>query len=77
MNNILTIYVKCNLDVCKERDVKHLYEKYDKGEIKNLPGIDLEYPTPKYPFLTLETDNHSIDECVIMLENKLREGGII
>ena len=72
MDDVITIYIKCSMDECKKRDVKHLYAKYDKGEIKNLPGIDLKYTPPKSPFLTLETDKNSIDECVNILMDVIR-----
>ena len=77
MKDVLTIYIKSDLDVCKQRDCKNLYKRAEKGEIKNLPGIDLKYHEPKNPFLTLETDKHTIDECVKKMLEKLKGEGII
>jgi len=73
--NIKIIYIDCTLEECKKRDVKHLYERASKGEIKNLPGIDLKYYYPLHPFLTLRTNIQSIDECTQkLIDNLLKEG---
>lgn len=77
MDSIFIIYVKCSLEKCRERDVKRLYEKYDKGEIRDIMGIDLEYIPPDNPFLILETDKYTTDECIDRLIRKLEGERII
>ncbi len=77
MSDVITIYVKCNVEECIKRDVKHLYEKALKGEIKNLPGIDLKYKEPINTFITIDTDRYSIDECVRYVHKKLKEEELI
>lgn len=58
------IYVKCPLEVCEQRDVKGLYKLARSGKIKNYTGISSPYEEPYQPDLTLNTNTHSIDECV-------------
>jgi len=58
------IYVKCPVTICKTRDPKKLYEKAEKGEIKNFTGLDSPYEEPVDPEIVLETDKYSVDECV-------------
>lgn len=58
------IYINTPLYICEERDVKGLYAKARKGEIKNFTGIDSPYEAPERPALDLETAEKSVEECV-------------
>lgn len=60
----IEIYLSAPLDVCRQRDRKGHYEKAEKGELKDIPGITAPYDAPRSPDLVLETDKLSIDECV-------------
>ncbi len=55
-----------SLDERENRDVKGLYEKARKGEIKQFTGISAPYEVPVKPELIINTENYSIDECVDM-----------
>jgi len=35
-----------------------------EGKIKNYTGISAPYEAPEQPDLVLETDRHTLDECV-------------
>ncbi|MDZ7642096.1 MAG: adenylyl-sulfate kinase [Desulfurivibrio sp.] len=58
------IYVKCSLEECERRDVKGLYQMAREGKIKNYTGVSAPYEAPEQPDLTLETDRHTLEECV-------------
>ena len=58
------IYVATPLAECERRDVKGLYARARRGEIKNFTGIDDPYEPPENPELTLDTPALSVDECV-------------
>ena len=58
------IYVATPLDECERRDVKGLYARARRGEIKNFTGIDDPYEPPDNPELTLDTRALSVEECV-------------
>jgi adenylylsulfate kinase len=47
------VYVNCPLEVCEARDVKGLYEKARKGEIKDFTGINAPFEPPKNPRLEI------------------------
>jgi adenylylsulfate kinase len=47
------IYVATPLDECERRDVKGLYARARRGEIKNFTGIDDPYEAPLSPELVL------------------------
>ena len=63
-NHFFEIYVKCFLEECERRDVKGLYKLAREGKIKNYTGISAPYEEPEQADLILETDKHSINECV-------------
>jgi adenylylsulfate kinase len=62
--NFAEIYVATPLDECERRDVKGLYARARRGEIKNFTGIDDPYEPPEKPELALDTRVLSVDECV-------------
>jgi adenylylsulfate kinase len=58
------IFVKCPIDVCKKRDVKGMYAKALRGDIRGFTGIDSLYEEPISPDIIVETDKFSVDDCV-------------
>jgi len=63
-SNFVEIYVATPLDECERRDVKGLYARARRGEIKNFTGLDDPYEPPEHPELTLDTRALSVDGCV-------------
>lgn len=76
-NEFLEIHIKCDLDVCENRDVKGLYKKARNGEIKKFTGIDSPYELPNNPDLTLNTDTSNVEECVNTILNYLISNDMI
>jgi adenylylsulfate kinase len=56
------IYVKASVEECARRDVKGLYEKAFKGEIKEFTGVSDPYEPPSAPEITLDTENETPEE---------------
>jgi bifunctional enzyme CysN/CysC len=56
------VYVETPLAVAEERDVKGLYAKARKGELKNFTGIDSPYEAPTDPELRVDTSSLSAEE---------------
>jgi len=71
------VYVKADLNTCRERDPKGLYEKAEKGEIKEFTGVSAPFEEPKNPALVLDTARYSIDESSEQLIQYLSKHGII
>ena len=67
--NFMEIYVSTPIEECERRDVKGLYAKARKGEIKNFTGISAPFEAPQHPALSLDTSKLSVEESV----NKLLE----
>jgi adenylylsulfate kinase len=64
------VLVDADLETCEKRDVKGLYAKARKGEIKDFTGISAPYEKPLNPDLTLDTKNLNISQCVdLIIEN--------
>ena len=51
------IYVKADFKTCQQRDVKGLYVKQAKGEIKNFTGAGSNFVDPENPDLVIDTDH--------------------
>jgi len=60
--DFIEVFVDTPLEVCEQRDVKGLYAKARKGEIKNFTGISAPYEAPKHPEVQIKTENKSIEE---------------
>lgn len=67
--DFMEIYVSTPIEECERRDVKGLYAKARKGEIKNFTGISAPFEAPQPPALSLDTSKLSVEESV----NKLLE----
>ncbi|MGE3224667.1 MAG: adenylyl-sulfate kinase, partial [Parvibaculaceae bacterium] len=69
------IFVDTPLAVAEARDVKGLYAKARRGEIKNFTGIDSDYEAPEKPELRLDTTKLSAEEAAQMIMAHLMEAG--
>jgi adenylylsulfate kinase len=58
------IYVSTPIEECERRDVKGLYARARRGEIRNFTGIDDPYEPPEHPELILDTRALSVEQCV-------------
>lgn len=63
-NDFLEIYINAPLATCEERDVKGLYAKARKGEIKDFTGVNAPFEEPISPALELKTDAQNEDDSV-------------
>ena len=67
--NFLEIFISTPIEECERRDVKGLYAKARKGEIKHFTGISSPFEAPENPALSIDTSKLSVEESV----NKLLE----
>ena len=73
----IEVFVNTPLDVAEQRDVKGLYAKARRGEIKNFTGIDSEYQAPEDAELTVNTVAMSAGESAERIVEFLRERGYL
>ena len=67
--NFIEVYISTPLEECERRDVKGLYAKARRGEIKEFTGISAPFEAPENPESELDTSKLSLKESVdILLE---------
>ena len=77
IGNFVEVYVKCPIEVCRQRDVKGLYKLVDEGKLKGFTGVDDPYEEPEHPELIVETDKETIEESVSRIFARLTELGYL
>lgn len=77
IGNFVEVYVKCPIEVCRQRDVKGLYKLVDEGKIKGFTGVDDPYEEPEHPDLVIETDRETVNESVTHIFTRLKELGYL
>ena len=61
------VFVDAPFDECARRDVKGLYAKALRGELKNFTGLDSPYEPPPSPDVHLLAAQHTPEQCVEQL----------
>ena len=64
VNNNIVVYLKTDVETCKRRDYKGVYEKALRGEYKNFSGVNDVYEEPQHAEIVIDTDKRSVDEAV-------------
>ena len=64
VKNNIVVYIKADIESCKKRDYKGVYEKAIKGELQNFSGINDVYDEPEHAEITIDTDKMSVEEAV-------------
>ena len=76
-DRFVEVYVKASVDTCAERDVKGLYEKAFKGEIKEFTGVSDPYEVPENPDFVCDTESETPEESAEKLLAYLEARGLI
>ena len=78
VGRFVEVYVSAPIDVLAERDVKGLYKKALRGEIKNFTGVDDPYEAPLTPEVTCYSDgSETAQQSAAKILSKLEELGYI
>ena len=64
MDEFIEVFVDTPIEECERRDVKGLYIKARRGELKNFTGIDSPYEAPEAPEVRVFTSARSPEDCV-------------
>ena len=75
--HFIEIYVDTPLEVCEARDVKGLYAKARRGEIKGFTGIDDPYEPPQNAELVIDTVDYTPEDNARLIINFLRNQGFL
>ncbi len=76
-NQFAECYVKCSLEKCEERDVKGMYAKARRGEIKGFTGIDDPYEAPENADLVVDTEHEPLSDSADRVRGFLSERGLL
>jgi adenylylsulfate kinase len=63
-NDFREIYVNAPLEICEQRDVKGLYAKARKGEIKDFTGIHQAFEAPEHASLEIKTGEEPFEQSL-------------
>ena len=66
-DDFLEVYVSTPIEECERRDVKGLYAKARRGEIKEFTGISSPFEAPEHPFISIDTSRQSLADSVKVL----------
>lgn len=70
-------YVKCSIEKCEQRDVKGMYAKARRGEIKGFTGIDDPYEIPQNPDLLIDTEHEALTDSTKKVKEFLKKRNLI
>jgi adenylylsulfate kinase-like enzyme len=71
------VFVAASVEECARRDVKGLYEKAFRGEIKEFTGVSDPYEEPSNPEVRIDTEQHEPAESARIVLDKLAQLGLI
>ena len=77
VGNFVEVFVKCSLEELTRRDVKGLYEKAIKGEIKNFTGVSDPYEEPLRADVVVDSEKEPLGESVAKVMAKLEGLGYV
>ena len=76
-DRFIEVFVDTPLSVCEQRDVKGMYAKARRGEIKDFTGIDDPYEPPSQPEILLDTVMQMPETNANLILNYLIERGLV
>jgi sulfate adenylyltransferase len=76
-DEFIEVFVDTPLSVCEQRDVKGMYAKARRGEIKEFTGISDPYESPINPEITLDTVNNTPEENARLIMEELSRRGFV
>lgn len=75
--NFIEVFVDTPIEVCRQRDVKGLYEQAMRGKIKSFTGIDHDYEPPQSPEICIRAAEMTAEESARRIMGVLEEKGFI
>jgi len=77
IGDFVEVHVDCSIPELTRRDVKGLYEKALRGEIKNFTGVSDPYEAPENPEVRVSSETQSVEESVADILAALEARGYI
>lgn len=70
-DDFFEIYMSTPIQECEKRDVKGLYARARKGEVKNFTGISAPFDIPSDPNMSIDTTGRQAEECAMEIFEKV------
>jgi adenylylsulfate kinase len=71
------VFVKASVEECARRDVKGLYEKAFKGELKEFTGVSDPYEEPSSPEIVIDTEELGPEQSARKIVERLEQLGLV
>lgn len=71
--DFLEVYVSTPIEECERRDVKGLYARARKGEVKNFTGVSAPFEVPDNSNISVDTSVLTLEQSVNMLTDAIVE----
>ncbi len=76
VKNNVVVYVKSDIETCKQRDYKGAYKKALSGEYQNFSGVNDVYEEPQHAEIVIDTDKLSVDEAVQIIVKYIKKNNV-
>lgn len=76
-DNFVEVHVHTSIEELTRRDVKGLYAKALRGEIKNFTGVSDPYEAPEDPAVRVDTEQETVEESVYKILAYLEEHDLV
>lgn len=73
VRNNIVVYVKTDIETCKRRDYKGVYEKALRGELQNFSGINDVYEEPQHAEIVIDTDITNVNDAVRVIMKYIKK----
>lgn len=73
VKNNVVVYVKADIETCKKRDYKGVYEKALEGQMQNFTGVSDIYEEPQHAEIVIDTDKTSVDEATKIIVKYIKK----
>ena len=70
--DFIEVFINTPLEICEARDVKGLYAKARRGEVKDFTGISAPFEAPPNPAIIIATADRTIENSVQELIDHLK-----
>lgn len=67
VTNNIVVYVKAEIETCKRRDYKGVYQKAIEGKLQNFSGVNDVYEVPEHAEIVVDTEKMSAEEAAEMI----------
>lgn len=67
------VYVSTPIEECERRDVKGLYARARRGEVKDFTGVSAPFEAPEHPALDIDTSRLTLEQSVSAVVDMILE----